>query len=826
MDPGLQNNSLDTFISSVVVNGAICLAFFVLFSIFRTKNKYLYAPKTSLKSKALAPRLPESSLFGWLSAILKLDHDQVLQYCGPDGFMFLYFLRQNVFIFLILTIIGMGIILPINVTDSDDINGLNKTTMSNIRRGSPKLWAHVVFSMIFSFVVIFFNFIASAKAISIRQNYLNSPEYLKTLRSVTVLVTGIPSFKNTSENLKAAFTLKPEIEIDVYPAKFCKSLESTIETRDEMQLKLEAELTRIAKLNKKNSLSSSKDTKIKPITRNSTRTGFLGLIGEKKDIIDWSVSNIIENNNKIIEVSSDPSQQATTNSAFVVFKNIKDAHDFVYHGRFAIHKNIAYSRRYIDVDTEDVIWENLSINSYVYVLLRLVSIALSTLMVLFWIIITTLVAGIANLDNLRKLAPFEWVGNLPRSVLGFLQGIVPVVVLAILTMLIPIILRVFIGFEKPLFRSQIEYKLCDRFFYFLLFNNFFIYLIIGTAVGSLDEFISKPGGFITDFFKDPQKILNLVSSRVPSTSTFFTSYVLLLGLSSSSGNILQIVGLALRWLFGLLFTYTPRKSLTVNSPQQIKIGIIIPIISFIFLLGTIFSVIAPVMTLVSLVSFTLFFVVYKYNFVYVYKPQSFNYGGRLSRVMIAHRWAALYCFQVVMLFLLAINTKSGNKANSALRLALMIIILVVTVLSHIYFIQYVNKRIEYMDSIIEQKDTRGFLDSFLNKRIEKDMYAVDQYITKDYDLIYQDGYTLLGDPLMENQFTHPHLRDAAYTTIWVPQSEQPEMIELYNEVNIKLSDSGIVTDEDAIFKDNLKIKLNTDRAPVYFAKDKNSTLKH
>ncbi|PVU90453.1 hypothetical protein BB561_004875 [Smittium simulii] len=136
MDPGLQNNSLDTFISSVVVNGAICLAFFVLFSIFRTKNKYLYAPKTSLKSKALAPRLPESSLFGWLSAILKLDHDQVLQYCGPDGFMFLYFLRQNVFIFLILTIIGMGIILPINVTDSDDINGLNKTTMSNIRRAN------------------------------------------------------------------------------------------------------------------------------------------------------------------------------------------------------------------------------------------------------------------------------------------------------------------------------------------------------------------------------------------------------------------------------------------------------------------------------------------------------------------------------------------------------------------------------------------------------------------------------------------------------------------------------------------------------------------
>ncbi|PVU90447.1 hypothetical protein BB561_004868, partial [Smittium simulii] len=145
MDP-----STSAFLSTLIINSIFFVLFLILFSIFQPFNRSLYFPKTVTENPILAPKIPRRYLFGWIFDVWELKHDDFIQYSGPDGLIFLYFIKQNFYIFLIVTIFGVSVLLPLNVTDSNIVGGLNKTTISNVARGSLRLWAHSVFTFFFS----------------------------------------------------------------------------------------------------------------------------------------------------------------------------------------------------------------------------------------------------------------------------------------------------------------------------------------------------------------------------------------------------------------------------------------------------------------------------------------------------------------------------------------------------------------------------------------------------------------------------------------------------------------------------------------------------
>jgi hypothetical protein len=154
-------------------------------------------------------------------------------------------------------------------------------------------------------------------------------------------------------------------------AKACKKLESA-ETK---LLRLATKA--IAKNEKKKKETPALDSEsdrgeiarwVPTKKRPTHKLGFLGLIGKKVDTIDWAREEIRETNEKIehereiMNGSNGDKEYAPQSGVFIQFHTQMAAHMFSQ--CLAHHAPLRMSARYLEVDQEDVIWDNLKINPY------------------------------------------------------------------------------------------------------------------------------------------------------------------------------------------------------------------------------------------------------------------------------------------------------------------------------------------------------------------------------------------------------------------------------------------------------------------------------
>ena len=75
--------------------------------------------------------------------------------------------------------------------------------------------------------------------------------------------------------------------------------------------------------------------------------------------------------------------------------------------------------------------------------------------------------ALSNISSLsQKYKWLSWLGGLPSTVTGLIQGILPQVLLAVLMMLLPIVLRLLARFEGIPRRTGLELSLMTRYFIF------------------------------------------------------------------------------------------------------------------------------------------------------------------------------------------------------------------------------------------------------------------------------------------------------------------------------------------------------------------------
>lgn len=96
-------------------------------------------------------------------------------------------------------------------------------------------------------------------------------------------------------------------------------------------------------------------------------------------------------------------------------------------------------------------------------------------------------------------------------------------------------------------KSGIEGRLLIFYYVFLVFNI----LLVVTISGSLFT-------AIRNMLEYPQRILSILATSIPTVSSFFVNYVMLLALSGPSGEMLQLGTLIIKPLRLRFFGTTPR----------------------------------------------------------------------------------------------------------------------------------------------------------------------------------------------------------------------------------------------------------------------------
>jgi hypothetical protein len=165
----------------------------LLFCFLRPYNAIVYAPRLKHADEKHAPPPLGKGFFAWVMPIVKTREAVFVGKVGLDATVFLRFTRMCRNLFLVMSIIGCGVMIPVNVVHSNTFGGtlspLILMTPQNVF--GPALWAQVVCAWIFDIIVVLFlwqNYKAIAR---LRRTYFESPEYQASLHARTLLVSQI-----------------------------------------------------------------------------------------------------------------------------------------------------------------------------------------------------------------------------------------------------------------------------------------------------------------------------------------------------------------------------------------------------------------------------------------------------------------------------------------------------------------------------------------------------------------------------------------------------------------------------------------------------------
>lgn len=247
---------------------------------------------------------------------------------------------------------------------------------------------------------------------------------------------------------------------------------------------------------------------------------------------------------------------------------------------------------------------------------------------------------------------------------GLLQGVLPQLTLPVLNLVLPELLRLITSGQGHSTKIAVELSLQKSYFVFL-FTQTFLTVSLSTSITAI----------IQDIYHGLDSVPAQIAQNLPKASNYFSSYLILHGLSGSAAILLQALGL-IRWLLvAPLADSTPtQKWERYRNLPQMQWAKLYPLYTNFACIGQFFdgrfalsadhgsglaySTIASIVSLFSTISFGLFWFVFRYNLLYV-SGSTYDTGGRLYPTALKQLFTGLYMLEICLvgLFLAIRDTR-------------------------------------------------------------------------------------------------------------------------------------------------------------------------
>eukprot|EP00002_Diphylleia_rotans_P030846 TRINITY_DN6381_c0_g1_i2.p1 TRINITY_DN6381_c0_g1~~TRINITY_DN6381_c0_g1_i2.p1 ORF type:complete len:671 (+),score=105.10 TRINITY_DN6381_c0_g1_i2:52-2064(+) len=538
-----------------------------------------------------------------------------IEVTGVDGYLLLLFLRLILWMFVAFGIFGLLILMPINSSGEENLDGLDKLSMANIEQGSDLIWAHLISAYVYTAIACYLTIGYTEQAKRIRYDHLKKP----AVENHTVLVQGIPAESRTVESIRYFFDpIYPGQLVNIAVAQHVPVLPSLIEERLDIIEKLEEALA-------KASISSSPP---------KVSTGFCGICGPEVDAVAhyrYKLKEISTRINQIRETETFP--PATSGTAFITFS---DALSAISASQSVHHYDSLNWVVSSAPQAEDIYWENINVQSTQRYVLTLLGEAVTFLVIFFYAIPISFIAALSNSEALSEDLPFlePLVENDISKAL--IEGILPAALLLLLDIFTPVLLSNIAKFEGALTYTDIEGGLLRKFYGLQIYNIFFVTTIAGSIFDSLSDMID-----------DPAEIPDLLGSSLPQVSSFFIIYILLQTLISLPANMLRIGPLLTYHYTHTIGNTTEAQKDNSVRPDTVSFGRIYPELLLVLLISLTYSTIAPVVIPIAFAFFAMSYFVRSYELVYLSISRC-DTGGKFWPLATRRLVFALIVYQITL----------------------------------------------------------------------------------------------------------------------------------------------------------------------------------
>ncbi|KAJ2784536.1 phosphate metabolism protein 7 [Coemansia javaensis] len=595
----------------------------------------------------------------------------MIRQSGLDAYMFLRSVRTMFIMFSAIGVVSSMSILPANILGGGGQGGLNSLSMGNVNPKSNLLWVHMgVFAL--TIVWSIWCLVGELRIYAhLRMWWLADPENnAGRVGALTVLVPNLPAgLVRDEQRLRTLFdSMFPGGVRAIFVNRDSRELDKTVRRRDSLARKLEAALTayavRCTREWARSGASYASPLPPRPAAprwRQHQRSG---------DLFEHYASEIAMCNHFIARSGRALDAMERRPSALVMFNRQIAAHMAAQ--CVLDHRPFAMAPVSTNVSAADIIWRNLHIGPWSRRIRGYVSFAASMALIVAWTVVSAFLSGLVQAGSLAGLDAFAWLRK-RRLLLAVFSGTVPSLVLALLMSVLPRLLKLLLLLEGTVRRSEIELRVLHRYYFFQVWNVYLVTIFSSSMVPIAAQSVREPG-----------KIVRLVQSQVPQSATNILTYVLLLAFVGAAKEVLQLAPLATRYASAgwSLLARTPRALRSAECPREFDWAAAIPTHSLIFLMGISYSFIAPIINGFVAVYFGLFYLIYRYQFLYVYDTSRWATGGLSFPKAVKQMLVAVYIAEVYMLLMMVASVSKSPSPIARVVVAALLIVL--TVGAHLY----------------------------------------------------------------------------------------------------------------------------------------------
>ncbi|EPQ65372.1 Bgt-913 [Blumeria graminis f. sp. tritici] len=391
------------------------------------------------------------------------------------------------------------------------------------------------------------------------------------------------------------------------------------------------------------------------------------IINKKVDTIYWCRKQLARLNLEIEIDQKHPEKFPLMNSAFIQFNHQVAAHMACQSVSYHVPKQMA--PRTVEVSPKDVIWDNMSIKWWEAWMRTAIVIGVVVGMLILWAFPVAWTASLAQLSDLANKYPFlHCVKAIPTNYVQAVAGVLPAIVLGLLLTLIPIIFK-YLAFLQGAQTGTEQQSIMQIYYFTFLFVQ--VFLVVSISGGTLATITSAT---------NIKTIPDTLATQLPKAANYFFSYMILQALSTSSGGLLQIMTLLQWYIWPKLVDNTAREKWTRNTTlPSVTWGTFFPVYTNFACIALVYCIVAPVIVVFAIITFSLLWVAQRYNMLYVSRFE-IDTGGLLYPRAINQTFTGLYVMELCLVGLFFLVADENGKQACVPQAIIMSVFVFLTVI--------------------------------------------------------------------------------------------------------------------------------------------------